>query len=332
VKEIISLNKVRLMIESPFKYLPYAQSVLINAVIPLANPETGVVENITYRDLSELLTVKSAPGRKDSGTPTKQTIRNYLNSIEKQCGDAFKVVTENQQLRIIFPYMPAIYAEFLGLQPEANTLCDTELNTPTPLINTDEYDDFEMDVKRDLNTGVNTELNTAEDAVKNIFIKNITKTKLTNTTGVKAIADDFYPNNKTITLAISQGLIKVTDPIEINKFITHNQKHQTTWEDYNSVFITWLERDRDYYAKKAKQSLTEQKTSAFSRSNSHDKHTTTKRTGYDLVQEAILLNQRIIDDCRAQEGGNTFQAMQSEQGAYCTTVDSINSHLWSIVS
>ena len=39
----------------------------------------------------------------------------------------------------------------------------------------------------------------------------------------KQISDDFYPNTKTIELALSMGLTKVTDFTEIQVFIKHTK-------------------------------------------------------------------------------------------------------------
>lgn len=92
--------------------------------------------------------------------------------------------------------------------------------------------------------------------MKNINIFNITNSnKQTQTAGKdftfdkKQIGDDFYPNAKTIELALSMGLTKVKDFTEIQAFIKHNKKLNTQWADFNPVFITWLERDAQYLQK-----------------------------------------------------------------------------------
>ena len=106
----------------------------------------------------------------------------------------------------------------------------------------------------------------------NIF--NITNSnKQTQTAGndfscsKKQISDDFYPNTKTIELALSMGLTKVTDFTEIQAFIKHNKKLNTQWADFNPVFITWLERDAQYMQKQ------QQKAQGQLRSNHNERGT-----------------------------------------------------------
>ncbi len=247
LQAVLRFNKARLHVERPFIGFPYGPALLIKSLINLADPATGIVDDISYHELAKLIEINPAPGRKESGTPSKQTIRNYIKSIEKERGEYFKVVSEGQSLKFLFPQLPKVFNEiFLNM----------ELNTLTNSVDTQEN----IDENRVFDIGINTELNiednTHNPSVKNINIFNITNSnKQTQTAGndfscsKKQISDDFYPNTKTIEMAFSMGLTKVTDKEEIQAFIKHNKKHNTLWADFNPVFINWLERDAQYMQK-----------------------------------------------------------------------------------
>jgi hypothetical protein len=106
-------NKAIIKISTLFAGLPYPHALLIRSLITLADPTTGIVSNISYCDLANLLTVTKAPGRKGNGTLTKRIIRNYIQSIEQECGDYFKVITEGQKFQFLFPGLPKILNEAL---------------------------------------------------------------------------------------------------------------------------------------------------------------------------------------------------------------------------
>jgi hypothetical protein len=237
----------RKQIEKKFQLLPYGPRLIIYELLNLANPLTGIVSDISYRDLSRSLEIKTAPGRINSGVPSKQTIRNFIKSIEHECSEYFQVITEGQNLKFIFPEVPRIYNQLI-IKKEVNT----DLNSPKSLIDSDR----EGDSEGKSNIEVNREANTLKSSAKNINIFNITNSnKQTQTAGndfsynKKQISDDFYPNTKTIEMAFSMGLTKVTDKEEIQAFIKHNKKHNTLWADFNPVFINWLERDAQYMQK-----------------------------------------------------------------------------------
>lgn len=258
-------NKARRDIESFFSGLNHVHTTLIKSLIGLADPYTGIVENITYRDLAAILTVDPAPGRKDTGTPEKHLIRSYLRTVEKQCGDHFSVSCEQQQLKIKFLNMPTIYAQYFS---EITEVCTSET-----FINTGLYNDFSGVVNTEEYTEVCTDLSTPEDAVKNIFIyKNNNKQTNLNPnkqTHKKNISPDFYPDEPTIAEALGKGMTKVLDLAEIQAFINHNRKHGSQWADFNPVFIKWLERDVILTQKKEeqasqKQNITNTKTGSTS--------------------------------------------------------------------
>lgn len=232
---LVNYQKERLRLESVFIGLPDAYCSLVKSLISLAEPTTGVVNNISYHDLAKILTIKPAPGRKESGTPTKQTIRNYIKSIEKECGDYFKVITDGQNLQFFFPEMPKIFKEVFQ-----NTEVNTALNAANTLINTEKNKAFEEEV----NIELNTEVNTPHTPVKNIFIyKNINNNN--NIPDKKLITEDFNPSPITIERAEALGFTNANDPKEIHDFIAYNQANGSRWVDFNPVYLRWLARGRD---------------------------------------------------------------------------------------
>ncbi len=243
MNEIIRYNKARIDIENRFLGLRYEHTTLIKSLITRADPSTGVVSDITYNELARILTIHPAPGRKDSGTPTKQTIRNYIKSIERECGEYFQIISEDQKLQFLFSELPKIFE---------NREVNTDATRPETVVPSEQNN---VSDQQD-NTEVNIERNIPITAVNNINIFNITNSnKQTQTASndfscsKKQIGDDFYPNTKTIEMAFSMGLTKVTDFTEIQAFIKHNKKLNTQWADFNPVFITWLERDAQYMQK-----------------------------------------------------------------------------------
>ena len=105
----VLFQKERIKLESFFAGLPITSGLLIKSLITLADPTTGIVNNTSYYELAKFLTINPAPGRKDSGTPTKQTIRNYIQLVAAVCGDHFKVITEGQTLQFLFPDIPKLF-------------------------------------------------------------------------------------------------------------------------------------------------------------------------------------------------------------------------------
>ncbi|HGU7253645.1 Vir protein [Legionella pneumophila] len=248
-------KQARINIENRFKGLLHAHTSLIKSLITLANPLTGIVSDITYRDIADLLTISKAPGRTQSGTPQKETIRSYLRSIEKQCPEDFKIISEGQKLQFQFPKLPEIYAGFLE-NLEVYTERRDEQYISNPIEKSKKNDELKSQENTKEYTDLYTDQCTEESAVKNINIFNITNSnKQTETASndfcriKKPIGDDFYPNTKTIEMAFSMGLTKVTDKEEIQAFIKHNKKQNTLWADFNPVFINWLERDAQYMKK-----------------------------------------------------------------------------------
>jgi len=95
------------------------------------------------------------------------------------------------------------------------------------------------------------------------------------------IHPNFYPNPSTIILAQNLGLPKVTDDVEINKFIAYNQAIGSLWADYNPIFIKWLEQD------KQKENAKQQEPS---RRITHERRTYKNRNFEALMAEVFAAN------------------------------------------
>ncbi len=275
--EVAKYNDARTAIEACFEGLPHAISRLVNLLITRANPESGIVENITYSDLASTLTVNAAPGRKDSGTPQKQTIRSYLRTIQSQCGDHFKIISDGQALKIQLPTLPAIYAshfESTEVYTDKNKVFYTA-TTPTKIEGKPIFED-------EFNTEEYTEPYTADlvapinaHAIKPNFQPNNNNSVSEELVGIKKpISDDFYPSQFAIDKALSLGFSKATDPDELRKFILFNQANGSIWRNYDYVFIMWaqsvLEREKAQKAK-AEQPKTKH---TYSRSDSNEQRQT----------------------------------------------------------
>ncbi|HAU0835642.1 TPA: Vir protein, partial [Legionella pneumophila] len=302
----------RKQIEKKFQLLPYGPRLIIYELLNLANPLTGIVSDISYRDLSRSLEIKTAPGRINSGVPSKQTIRNFIKSIEHECSEYFQVITEGQNLKFIFPEVPKIYNQLI-IKKEVNT----DLNSPKSLIDSDR----EGDSEGKSNIEVNREANTLKSSAKNINIFNITnsnkQTEIASNDfccSKKPICDDFYPNTKTIEMAFSMGLTKVTDKEEIQAFIKHNKKQNTLWADFNPVFINWLERDAQYMQKQL------QKAQGQLRSH-HNERGTNQSTLNQTALERVSEHHGISIDSLWDTSGNELNSGSFIEGTLVQPLD-----------
>lgn len=223
-------------LESIFIGLPHSHTTLIKSLISKATFKTGIVENISYYELSLLLTIKSAPGRKGVGTPSKATIRNYIKSIERDFGEHFKVISEGQSLKIFFPDLPQIYSKIFK---------NTEVNTDVIPLETVAYTEQNNDSLNRITTEVNIELNTASEPVKNIIFNNIN-----NNNNKQSINDNFLPNAKTIARAEALGYSKASDASEIQDFIDFNKAIGSQFADFNPIYLLWLAKGIERQNKK----------------------------------------------------------------------------------
>ncbi|CAM4375941.1 MAG: hypothetical protein LEGION0403_FIIPPAGN_02053 [Legionella sp.] len=96
--DFINITNYVSEIECPFEGLPYAIALLVKILVLDAEPNTGLVKNISYSQLAKKLYIKPAPGRSNSGIPTKQTIRNYINVLERDFPEYFINVSQGQKL------------------------------------------------------------------------------------------------------------------------------------------------------------------------------------------------------------------------------------------
>lgn len=242
--QFTQFNNARLKIEKLFIGLPHTPRLLIQVLISLASPVTGIVSGIGYEELGALLTISKASGRKDSGTPSYDAIRSFLRTIERACSNDFEVIKRGRNLEFRFPNLPDIYNEvlFQGLSvKELENL--NEENHPKTLSANDPMEKVAGKVSEKSRTFGNNE-----------YITNKTN-KQTNQTieslshQNKTISSDFYPSEETITTALSRGFQLATCERELQKFIQYNQNKQTCWADYNPIFLQWLERHHEYETK-----------------------------------------------------------------------------------
>lgn len=239
-------NRVALEIHSRFERLPHVHTTLIKSLIPRADPNTGLVENISYRDLALLLSVDPAPGRRGAGIPQKETIRSYLRTIAENCSEDFRLISHGQKLKCQFVNLPIIYAEFFAQEKEYIDHA-TDSFEMTTLVNIEEDTSYTKESATDSSNECPI-VQKAKEAVKNI--NNITNNtnKLTHESEnfKKRISPEFYPSQETIDFALSKGLTNVLNPKELQKFIRYNQERNCQWADFNPLFVQWLERGAEY--------------------------------------------------------------------------------------
>lgn len=246
MKEIERLNNARKEIEASFTGLPHASSLLIQFLITKADPFTGLVENLTYRDLALLLNVDHAPGRKNAGTPTIESIRSYLRTIAKSCPDDFKVVSEGQKLKCQFIKLPTIYARHFttGEVSRGDNGVKSSVKKPAIPESISEADLF-------LGTYESVELPIEpkkETPVKNINILNINNNNNPFPRQLP-IADDFVPNSQTIARALALGYRDAANLNVIQAFIDENRAWGSRFADFNPIYLRWLAKE----ARKTKQ-------------------------------------------------------------------------------
>ncbi|MDP3562422.1 MAG: Vir protein [Legionellaceae bacterium] len=311
----------RLELESRFSGLPHAHFALISRLLSRANPNTGIIDDLTYQDLGGLLTVSAAPGRKDTGVPSKSTLRSILRTIESACENNFKVVSEGQQLIIQITALPHIYAKHELIQEQISDQF-VDLNLSNGLDKSRKIDGNRCVQISDQITEQSTEVSAVLLPVKNITKTNLNKQQ-TNITGdgcfqvaKQPIRDDFYPSPETISEALSRGFIKVTDTTEIQKFIAYNQQQHNRWQDFNPIFIKWLEREQA-------QALRPQVT----RKN-YERYPT-KVGSYELTMQAVLAANK---HARAPHENN----LECEESlfmhrSHSMAMGSNDSHLWPAV-
>jgi hypothetical protein len=314
MEQIVIYHSMRKHIEEKFKGLPHSHIVLVNLLLSRMNPFTGIVTGITYNDLCEEMKIEPAPGRKNTGFPTKETIRNYIKSIEKICGDHFQVISEGQKLQFLFPDLPPMLK---------NISKNIYVNSDFQLHITQDFIEQGSDFNDKENTEINIEINTPN------LVKNINKTNLHKQTqsmscrysrSKNEIGDDFYPSAQTIETAFSMGLTKVIDQQEIQAFIKHNKKHSTQWADFNPVFINWLERDAQYTQNK------QQKAQGQLRSH-HNERGTNQSTLNQTALERVSQHHGISIDSLWNSPSSVIHTGEFIEGTLIQPMDETNCNL-----
>ena len=232
-------NNARIEIESRFTGLPHAHTTLIKSLITRADPNTGMVENLSCRDLAMLLTIDHAPGRKGAGIPQIQTIRSYLRTISDSCADEFKLISQGQKLKCVFTNLPKIYAYFLASEKVYGD--EQEVQSTHNLVeNTEETNEI------NLFFGMENVIEQPIYLAEKKPVKNINnKTNNNNNTKKSPISDDFVPTTETIARANALGYTNATNPTEIQAFIDHNKATGSVWADFNPIYLRWLARGEE---------------------------------------------------------------------------------------
>ena len=288
----------RIEIESKFHGIPHVHSLLIRNLIALADLQTGIVQGITYNELCCSLTIHPAPGRKESGTPSKQTIRNYIKSIERECGEYFKVISEGQTLKFLFPEIPRVFSKLIE-----NTEVNTEVNSSQNLTYTEQNE--LLNKQNDIE--LNTDANTPNNAVKNIYNKinnnNMGKV-IRNLSTQKPIPKNFYPSQETISRAIAAGHNNAADPQIIQEFVDKNTAWGSTFSDFNPIYLVFL----------AKHAERQKQLSSTQNRSKNNERTSSKVSSYDAALEAVRRNNQSASNPStnelfpsSKEGGCEFE-------------------------
>ncbi|MFJ1269981.1 hypothetical protein ACD661_15590 [Legionella lytica] len=303
VQGINNYYKYMREIEKAFIGLPHASLLIVKSLIALAEPSTGSVNNITYNQLAQLLTVHQAPGRKNSGTPTKQTIRNYIRSIETSCSNHFKVITEGQKLRFLFPELPNIFNKIfndIGVNTES---------TSDEFVENTEQNTF---IESEGSIEVNTEENTPPSTVKNIIFNNINN----NNNNKQSISNNFTPNAETISRAQALGYSNAEDPTEIQNFIEYNKACGAQWADFNPIYLRWLAQSQERQQQRNQMNNTR----SFNHENKHRNKT---KTNTASARERVI--QAYANQFAFCEETRRFNSKtEQEQRIYCDFVAAIN--------
>lgn len=240
MKAIAQYNQARKEIESRFLGLPHAHISMIGYLINRADPETGIVSDISYRELASMLSIDPAPGRRGAGTPHKQAIRSYLITIAEQCSEDFKILSQGQRLQVQFLTLPKIYSDHFAqnkVYTDNHVLsCSAKaLETPDEIVVHDTSEAMASGPEE-------CRAGSSESYIKNIYKTNNNNNK---TTEKSAIADDFTPSPETIARATSMGIYFAADSNEIQAFIDHNKAVGSAWADFNPIYLRWLARSAE---------------------------------------------------------------------------------------
>jgi len=268
-------NKIRLEIESRFAGLPHSHGTLVKSLLSKSDFNTGIVANISYRELSALLAVDHVPGRKNAGIPQKETIRSYLRTIALRFPDEFVILSQGQKLICQFLNLPKICEHFFN-QNVSYTLESSKQTVAKPLENIDQNQGV-IDLICD---NAATELPIDAEISKLTAYININNNN--NNARVKQpINQNFKPSPAIITKALSLGYTQAENPSEIEAFVAYNQAAGSRWADFNPIYLLWLAKSHE---KQLKKSLQEHSGRAVNVRNKYQ--TTTQPTPRERVLAA----------------------------------------------
>lgn len=255
--------------------LPGFSKLVIYEALPYLDYSQGKIFLPTlYEFAVNDLFVERAPGRKRE-VINENTIRNALRTIKKFKGDFFKIRSVNQRIEIEMPEVRKLYESFVASNKDAGVESGYQ-NTPESLVNIEDKG-FEVDVELSEKT---PEVAAADSPYKENIYNKHNSNKQTAGDKKLPIADDFYPCKETIETAQELGFLKVTDATEIARFIEYNKANETRWEDFNKVFLGWLNR---CFTHKPKQTV--QNTGNKRKFNDEQRHTTNKE--YDTGSKVL---------------------------------------------
>jgi hypothetical protein len=306
MKMLREYNRARMELESRFTGIPNAHGKLVHLLMTRSDPETGLVENLSCRDLANLLAVDHAPGRKGAGIPKIETIRSYLRTIAKSCPDDFKLINQGQRIACLFINMPKIYAHFCAQKEVYGDNSDVQ-ESIKPLVNTAALSEEEAFFGSHETAEPPIEM-LPEAPVKNINILNNNNNN--KYMPFSPIADDFVPNPQTIAKAMSLGHSDATDFNVIREFIHYNQAIGSEWVDYNPVYLVFLAKRVE--RKKLKQQQTQSGRAHHASCNNGKKRQPSAR---ERVKQAHASQ---FDFCEAS--GRYHAKASNIPRAYCDTV------------
>lgn len=221
--------------------LPHIQQLAyLRGIRPYMDVQTGIVGvnvRISRQSIAEQLYIEPHQGIK-SQSCSRDQVRRALVSLER----AGVIVIKSERLHLILKCQLATLDYFVQNKAAPNPPEKAALNPPE---------------KNLVNTGLSGVESSKADleeppkaALTILTITNkqteLTKLESNNALSKKCISSDFYPNPETIAQALAKGLDKITDPSEIQAFISYNQRQFTQFADFNPVFIHWLEREAKF--------------------------------------------------------------------------------------
>ena len=321
---------------SRFHGLGMGSAYLSHLLLLRANVTTGMIEGLSYRDITLMMAVDHAPGRQNAGIPKITRVRSYAQSIALALPDDFEVISEGQSLKLRFKTLPAFIKTFFAQKQDSRDTGSQHEHT----------DVTEKQVK---NTAYYTHSETAfsgevsKTEVGNYNSYNCNLTQLTNRDRVQKsakqpITADFFPSQATILKAQSLGYEKVLDLNEIQAFIDYNQKYGSSFEDFNPIYLNWLKRGAEYEQKQqAREAIKAERlnnpqqkpTIAGSDNDVYRKPFKTRTKSYDeLVAESEANYQRVLAETLSVYAEQRRSGFIDPELEALMALESNDSHLW----